>query len=266
MTVGRNCKTHAMTNEELKTNLSDLKKELEDLKSKKKDKWDKVGIIGSILLPFAIAAFGYFLSNSSKDRELQTSEKSVKVTQAELIQSFIGQLTDTTNPIKRQIAVLAISHAFDTVQITRDIVKIVGAQDKDEDVRTQARLSLAFPTVHEKDVLNEWVIKVDETGNMADAEKRLQEFKQTYDETNDNLWNNDIRMVRGIDTSQKWYIVIDAFSGPSDSVTVNTELRRLQNIGKSSRELQNTFGPWIDNGRAIYYDKTKFVNLYGKVE
>lgn len=255
-----------MTNEEIEKSISDLQQELTDIKSKKKDSWDKTGVIGSILLPFAIAAFGFFLSSSSKNKELQNSEKSVKAAQAELIQSFIEQLTDTANPIKRQIAILAISHAFDTAQIKTNIIKIVGARDKDTGVITEAKLSLAFPTVHEKDVLNEWVIKVDETNNEAESEKRLKEFQQVYSSTGDNLWKNDIRMVRGIDTTQRWYIVIDAFSGPSDSISVNTELRRLNGLGNSSRDLQNTFRNWIKNGKVIYYDKTKFANLYGKVE
>ena len=36
-----------MTNEELEKSISDLKKELADIKPKKKDKWDKVGVIVS---------------------------------------------------------------------------------------------------------------------------------------------------------------------------------------------------------------------------
>src|SRR4030095_418425 len=89
-----------------------------DLKRKRRDAWDILQIIGTLLLPAAIAFAGYYYSDSMKHAEITATERRARadeeiartnsrVGQADVLLRFLGELfhTDAT---RRDIAVKGI--------------------------------------------------------------------------------------------------------------------------------------------------------------
>lgn len=246
----------------LNRSVDDLRDEFAEFKLKKKDNWDKFTAMGTVLLPFAIALLGWMFSMRSKEQELQSSKRSTMIRQGQMINSFLNYLTDS-NTIKKQLAITVIRDVLDH-DMSNNLLKVIAKHDTTL-AGTLAGATVAYATPGEKDVLDEWVIKVDECGSEKEAGKRLQAFKEIYASTKDNAWTEDILQVRAIDASEKWLIVIDAFTGPSDSVTVDNEIKRLKTTVQSTREIKNSFGRWINGSHAMFYDSKKFINLYGKL-
>jgi hypothetical protein len=238
-----------MTEQEKEIAISDLKKDVEKLKANKKDGWDKssivFGIIGSVLLPIAIAFWGTISTNRNN-----------KINQAEMINNFIDHLTDTSE-VKRELSLITLKNVLDDSSLARSIIKKV-SKSSDSATQILAKVELANPTLSERDVLNEWVIKISNSNSFEKAESNLTSCKTAYENSNDYIWTNDIYLVRNPDSSNSWLVVLDAFTGSSDSTTVSNELTRI----KSLPSLQRVF----DNASVIYYSKDKFAKLYGRID
>src|SRR5690349_10269103 len=60
-----------MTIEDLNTEIKRLERKIED---KKKDAWDKWQVIGTLLVPVALALAGYFFSKALDDQQMASSK------------------------------------------------------------------------------------------------------------------------------------------------------------------------------------------------
>ena len=88
--------------------ISELEKEIDNLKPKKKDIWDRFQIVGSILIPFAIAFVGWQYSISMKEAEIQSATKLTKL-QLEFSkqQEIFDQEISLTNARVSQVGLVA---------------------------------------------------------------------------------------------------------------------------------------------------------------
>lgn len=126
-----------MDQTEIEKNISNLQDEITRLKTKKRDAWDKVSVVGSVTLPFVIAMVGYLLTANSKRQDREYNERTIKITQGQMINLFIAHLTDT-NALKRQLAIKTISYVLDS-SISRSLVQTVLYNDTNPGVTIQAR-------------------------------------------------------------------------------------------------------------------------------
>lgn len=227
----------------------------------KKDNWDKTQIVFTAVTPLAIFLAGLMISESSKKAEIQIAQINSKVRQAELIKTFIDDLT-AIDQTKKTLALDAIFYAFPhdiAFNLTRSIV----INDSSVAIREYAEKRIGIPTPYENDVLDEWVLVITKSEDENRAERLLSEFKTSYEKSGEKLWINDIFLVRDPRESGYWLIVIDTFSGPSSQAVVLKELNRLQSKFKESRELRNTIGRWFEKAEVMFYSSEDFVGSYG---
>ncbi|MCB0392873.1 MAG: hypothetical protein KDD58_16420, partial [Bdellovibrionales bacterium] len=86
-----------MNEEHLNQRLQKLESDIKELKAKKKDGWDKLQILLTVLIPAAITLVGILISDSVKDSELEVAKIKAKVSQAGVIHDFLDPLTDKKN-------------------------------------------------------------------------------------------------------------------------------------------------------------------------
>ncbi|ODB85611.1 hypothetical protein A3194_12300 [Candidatus Thiodiazotropha endoloripes] len=147
---------------DIEKRISDLEEELDKLKYKKKDTWDRFKIVGSILVPFAIAFVGWQYSVSMKDAEIQSARTLTKlqlefskqqetfdqeisltntrVSQVGLVASFLEPLL-STDKVKQKLAIEAVLIALPTEGPR--LVKVIQESDESSDVKNFAQQSLA---------------------------------------------------------------------------------------------------------------------------
>lgn len=122
-----------MCDKRLELRVEKLEKNIET--SKKKDGWDKFTILATLLVPISIALAGYFVSSSIKQAELQVAKINAKVSQAELVHSFLEQLTGK-DPIKRKLAMQAVLIALPEEGPT--LLEFISKTDSNPNVRKEA--------------------------------------------------------------------------------------------------------------------------------
>jgi hypothetical protein len=99
-----------------------LESDVAELKRKRRDAWDIVQIIGSLLLPAAVAFAGYYYSNSMKDAEIgaanqraiadqEVARTNSRVGQAGLVLQYLGELFNSDSK-RRDIAAKTIQNAL----------------------------------------------------------------------------------------------------------------------------------------------------------
>jgi hypothetical protein len=112
--------------------------------SNKKDIWDRIATIATILVPAAIALAGHFVAQGLKQAEIiseeRRAESSMKIAQANLINTMIKSLiSDKTQ--ERKLAVEAVLIALPPNQ-GPNLARIVMQSDDDGNVKSAAKDSL----------------------------------------------------------------------------------------------------------------------------
>lgn len=142
--------------------ISELEEEIGKLKSREKDTWDRFQIVGSILIPFAIAFVGWQYSVSMKDAEIQSARNltelqlefskqqetfdqeisltNSRVSQVGLVASFLESLL-STDKVKQKLAIEAVLIALPTEGPR--LVKVIQESDESSEVKDFAQKSLA---------------------------------------------------------------------------------------------------------------------------
>ena len=116
----------------------------------KKDIWDRLTALATILVPAAIALAGFFVSQGLKQAEISSEERraeqshliaeaNTKIAQASLINTMMKSLT-STNPQERKLAVDAVLLALPEQGPT--LVRTIAQSDEDKSVQAAARQSL----------------------------------------------------------------------------------------------------------------------------
>ncbi|MEJ2361756.1 MAG: hypothetical protein P8Z75_10065 [Gammaproteobacteria bacterium] len=116
----------------------------------KKDTWDRLTALATILVPAAIALAGHFIAQglkqaeiSSEDRRAEQShliaEANTKIAQASLINTMMKSLT-SSNPQERKLAVQAVLIALP--EQGPILVRTIAQSDEDNTVKAAARSSL----------------------------------------------------------------------------------------------------------------------------
>jgi hypothetical protein len=116
----------------------------------KKDIWDRLTALATILVPAAIALAGHFIAQGLKQAEISSEERraeqshliaeaNTKIAQASLINTMMKSLT-STNAQERKLAVDAVLIALPEQGPT--LVRTIAQSDEDKTVQAAARQSL----------------------------------------------------------------------------------------------------------------------------
>ena len=116
----------------------------------KKDNWDRVTALATILIPAAIALAGHFIAQGLKQAEISSEENraaqsriiaeaNTKIAQASLINSMMKSLT-SENSQERKLAVEAVLIALP--EQGQMLVRIIAQSDEDKTVQAVARNTL----------------------------------------------------------------------------------------------------------------------------
>jgi len=153
---------------DLEKELHRLQADLDKLRKKPKDMWDRVQVLSALLVPLAIAFAGFVFSQSSKQAEIEVAEKNAKVSQAQLIHTFLDPLTSEDSQ-KRKIAVEAVLMALP--EDGPRLVSLVQSTDPDKSVREFAGGRLAVNAVIR--ALRRYTDFQSDTATVADARRML---------------------------------------------------------------------------------------------
>lgn len=116
--------------------------------SHRKDLWDRLTALATILVPAAIALAGHFIAQGLKEAEIKGQERqaaqasanaNTKIAQAGLINTLMKSLT-SPNPQERKLAVQAVLIALPEQGPL--LARTVAQSDEDEAVQVAARSSL----------------------------------------------------------------------------------------------------------------------------
>lgn len=118
--------------------------------SNKKDAWDRVTALATILVPAAIALAGHFIAQGLKQAEITNEEKrseqaqaiavaNTRIAQANLINTLMKSLT-SSNPQERKLAVQAVLIALPEQGPV--LVRPIAQSDEDKTVQAAAKTSL----------------------------------------------------------------------------------------------------------------------------
>lgn len=116
----------------------------------KKDVWDRLTALATILVPAAIALAGHFIAQGLKQAEISSEEKraeqshliaeaNTKIAQATLINTMMKSLT-SPNPQERKLAVQAVLIALPEQGPV--LVRTIAQSDEDTSVQAAAQSSL----------------------------------------------------------------------------------------------------------------------------
>lgn len=116
----------------------------------RKDLWDRLTALATILVPAAIALAGHFIAQGLKQAEISSEERraeqshviaeaNTKIAQASLINTMMKSLT-STNPQERKLAVVAVLIALP--EQGPILVQTIAQSDEDKTVQAAARNSL----------------------------------------------------------------------------------------------------------------------------
>ncbi len=116
----------------------------------KKDAWDRLTALATILIPAAIALAGHFIAQGLKQAEISSEEKraeqsrviaeaNTKIAQANFINTMMKSLT-SANPQERKLAVEAVLIALPEQGPV--LVRTIAQSDEDKTVQATARSSL----------------------------------------------------------------------------------------------------------------------------
>ena len=118
--------------------------------AQKKDAWDRLTALATILVPAAIALAGHFVGQGIQQAEIRSEERraaqahsiaaaNTKVAQASLINTMMKSLT-SANPQERKLAVQAVLIALPEQGPV--LVRTIAQNDEEESVRDAASTSL----------------------------------------------------------------------------------------------------------------------------
>ncbi|MFZ5759541.1 MAG: hypothetical protein ACOY32_07925 [Thermodesulfobacteriota bacterium] len=116
----------------------------------KKDTWDRLTALATILVPAAIALAGHFVAQGLKQAQISSEERraeqshiiaeaNTKIAQANLISTMMKSLT-SANPQERKLAVEAVLIALPEQGSV--LVRTIAQSDEDKTVQAAARSSL----------------------------------------------------------------------------------------------------------------------------
>jgi hypothetical protein len=116
----------------------------------KKDAWDRLTALATILVPAAIALAGHFIAQGLKQAEISNEERraeqsrsiaeaNTKIAQASLINTMMKSLT-SSNPQERKLAVEAVLIALPDQGPV--LVRTIAQSDEDKTVQAAATTSL----------------------------------------------------------------------------------------------------------------------------
>ncbi|MGD1862328.1 MAG: hypothetical protein ACFB0E_20460 [Leptolyngbyaceae cyanobacterium] len=149
--------------DKVKFDLRHLEKRIKRLEGEKKDVWDVLSIIGSVLVPVAIAFTGLLFTyqqNIASERmaikEQESEERfnqanteiatiQARVEQSQAMSDLIDALSSNDGP-KRRLAVVAVELALKP-EDAKKVLEIIASQDTDPEVVATAQSSLASVNV-----------------------------------------------------------------------------------------------------------------------
>lgn len=144
--------------EKLKLDVQLLEKRIKKLEGEGKDIWDVLGILGSLLVPVAIAFTGLLFTHQQESadermalREQESEERfnqanteiatmQARVEQSQAMSDLIDALSSNDGP-KRKLAVVAVELAL-RPEDARKVLEIIATQDTDPEVQAAAVNSL----------------------------------------------------------------------------------------------------------------------------
>ena len=98
--------------------ITKLESEVAELKRKRRDAWDIVHIIGTLLLPFAVAFAGYYYSRAMKNAEIAESLGiSVKTVENQMTIALRKMREALTPYFGKDIVLLALSAGLSLIFI-----------------------------------------------------------------------------------------------------------------------------------------------------
>jgi len=124
--------------------IADLEKRIKKLEGGGKDIWDILSILGSLLIPVAIAFTG-ILFTQQQERNKQSLEKDqqrlaeneLRIEQSQALLNLIEPLSDS-EPMKRELAAVATSIAIYDKEEAKRILEIVQKRDESPEVQETA--------------------------------------------------------------------------------------------------------------------------------
>jgi hypothetical protein len=115
----------------------------------------------------------------------------------------------------------------------------------------------------ELDTCNEWVARIGRFENREEARKGGDELSNAMKDSNERTLDGDIRIVRDVELSGQYLLVVDMEAGISSESAVLGEIERLKNPG--SRQTENAIGNLMLAAKPMYYGRSQFERAYGKV-
>lgn len=226
-----------MNNSEMQTQILNLKSEIEDIKKDKKDWLDIVQILGSILLPVAIAFVGWRYTtsienakiksdNTIQQLEIQLNEQqrefdkkitqaNAKINQANLVSSFLEPLV-SKHKVKQKLAIEAVIIALP--EHGAKLVKIIQDNDTSTEVTKFATKSLK---THKKQLVKDF---------FSDEEEKR---KSAYSMLASN-YKNDPEVIAKIIANSK----TNTFNqGAISNVVLYLDYADTQQVKKFSKEI-----------------------------
>jgi hypothetical protein len=221
----------------LNADIKELQERVTKLERKKegKDIWDILNILGSLLIPVAIAYTGFLFTRQQQSAELLSSEKQqeteerfnqanievasiqAKVEQSQVISTLLEALSSPNSP-KRQLAVKAVEIALKS-EDAKKVLDIVVSQDADPAVVAAAEASLGNIRVAIDAESNEQLgFQAILSGNLAAARKyfeaayRISPTRHNIDEIYNQLLATDqIQKYENANETQKSELLLQLY-------------------------------------------------------
>ncbi|MEO9489892.1 MAG: hypothetical protein ABJI10_04270 [Ekhidna sp.] len=216
-------------------------------------------IIFSGLTPILLLIFGSLLTFQLDQTKIEVIKSEAKVKQAELIKSFLEDLSSSRAERQR----LAIDAIFFALPYDISLDLLIGFIETSGNSRTTAYASqlIGNPNRSELDVFDEYVIWIRSYEKSEGLFEKLLDLRDAIDSSNYPIWSEDLHIVRDPKDSKKWWIVMDTFTGPSYSDKVNGELEYIKNIYNVSDNFY--LQDWFKDASVEEYQSKTFIRTYG---
>ena len=122
--------------------------------------------------------------------------------------------------------------------------------------------------VYEQD---EWVLVLDTTNTFEQANKEREQFKIDYSRlghknfNGQDIWSNDVLVVRSPRRAGQWLVVIDMYDGQSSRQEIQAGVDEMLQVASGDRDIANVTGRWLNGAAPAQMMKSDFIRLYGDI-
>jgi hypothetical protein len=128
--------------------------------------------------------------------------------------------------------------------------------------------------------LNEWVLRLAQTGSQQLATQIKADFLSNYqhfghvNRGNEPIWKNDVHVVRDIQQKDNWLVVIDMYPGASSKQCMEEGKNEMLAVLDAKpegmapgnrRDWENRLGRLLRPAEPLCYDFAKFEKVNGKI-